>query len=160
MICLRRSRNSAFRGLQAGDRWCLCAQRWQEALEANQAPRVVLRATHEGALSYCALADLKRSPWICPDSTPHLDFICGRMIQISGPLVCAIFDGMDVRDSRVHNYPPRWNAAPSQDLLVIRRNHQDRRRCRSILLRWGLYPVLVRGSEKAAASRSTPSAKP
>ncbi|MGA7024413.1 MAG: DUF2237 family protein [Pseudolabrys sp.] len=30
------------------------APRWQEALEANQAPRVVLRATHEAALSYCA----------------------------------------------------------------------------------------------------------
>ena len=34
--------------------------RWQEALEANNAPRVVLRATHEGALSYCKLADLTR----------------------------------------------------------------------------------------------------
>ena len=33
---------------------------WQEAFEANQAPRVVLRATHEGALTYCSLADLKR----------------------------------------------------------------------------------------------------
>jgi hypothetical protein len=31
---------------------------------------------------------------------------------------------MDVHDSRVHNYPPRWNGAPSQELLVIRRNHQ------------------------------------
>jgi hypothetical protein len=31
---------------------------------------------------------------------------------------------MNVRDSRVHNYPPRWNGAPSQDLLVIRRNHK------------------------------------
>jgi uncharacterized protein (DUF2237 family) len=49
-----------FPGLKPGDRWCLCAPRWQEALEANQAPRVVLRATHEAALSYCALADLKR----------------------------------------------------------------------------------------------------
>jgi len=49
-----------FRGLKAGDRWCLCAPRWQEAFEAGQAPRVVLRATHEGALDYCALADLKR----------------------------------------------------------------------------------------------------
>ena len=47
-------------GLQPGDRWCLSAPRWQEALEANSAPRVVLRATHEGALDYCALADLKR----------------------------------------------------------------------------------------------------
>ncbi len=49
-----------FTGLQPGDRWCLCAPRWQEAFEANQAPRVVLRATHEGALEYCSLADLKR----------------------------------------------------------------------------------------------------
>jgi uncharacterized protein len=51
---------AGFAGLKDGDRWCLCAPRWQEALEANRAPRVVLRATHEGALAYCALADLKR----------------------------------------------------------------------------------------------------
>jgi uncharacterized protein (DUF2237 family) len=49
-----------FAGLKAGDRWCLCAPRWQEAFEAGQAPRVVLGATHQGALDYCALADLKR----------------------------------------------------------------------------------------------------
>jgi uncharacterized protein (DUF2237 family) len=49
-----------FAGLKPGDRWCLCAPRWQEALDAGKAPRVVLRATHEGALEYCALADLKK----------------------------------------------------------------------------------------------------
>src|SRR5262245_8837683 len=49
-----------FRGLKPGDRWCLCAPRWQEAFEAGQAPRVALRATHEGALDHCSLADLKR----------------------------------------------------------------------------------------------------
>ena len=49
-----------FRGLNPGDRWCLCAPRWQEALAAGQAPRVVLRATHQGALDHCSLADLKR----------------------------------------------------------------------------------------------------
>ncbi len=49
-----------FGGLKAGDRWCLCAPRWQEAFEAGQAPRVALRATHEGALEHCSLADLKR----------------------------------------------------------------------------------------------------
>jgi len=53
--------NYGFPGLKPGDRWCLCAPRWQEAFEAGQAPRVVLRATHEGALSFCSLADLKRS---------------------------------------------------------------------------------------------------
>jgi uncharacterized protein len=50
----------AFPGLKPGDRWCLCAPRWQEAFDAGHAPRVVLRATHEGALSYCSLADLKQ----------------------------------------------------------------------------------------------------
>ena len=49
-----------FKGLKPGDRWCLCAPRWQEAFKAGQAPRVILRATHQGALSYCSLADLKR----------------------------------------------------------------------------------------------------
>ena len=49
-----------FPGLKPGDRWCLCAPRWQEAFASGQAPRVVLRATHEGALDYCRLADLKR----------------------------------------------------------------------------------------------------
>jgi hypothetical protein len=50
----------AFPGLRPGDRWCLCAPRWQEALEAGMAPLVVLEATHEGALQYCDLGDLKR----------------------------------------------------------------------------------------------------
>lgn len=48
-----------FSGLKPGDRWCLCAPRWQEALEAGKAPKVVLQSTHEGALAYCTLADLK-----------------------------------------------------------------------------------------------------
>ena len=47
-----------FPGLKPGDRWCLCAPRWQEAFEASQAPRVALRATHEGALAHCSLANL------------------------------------------------------------------------------------------------------
>jgi uncharacterized protein (DUF2237 family) len=49
-----------FPGLKPDDRWCLCAPRWQEALEAGRAPRVVLRATHQGALAFCSLEDLKR----------------------------------------------------------------------------------------------------
>ncbi len=46
---------------------------------------------------------------------------------------------MDPRDTRVHNYPPRWNAAPSQELLVIRRNHQTGEVSLGPL-RWGLIP--------------------
>ncbi len=49
-----------FRGLKPGDRWCLCAPRWQEAYAAGMAPKVVLTATHEGALEHATLADLKR----------------------------------------------------------------------------------------------------
>ena len=49
-----------FPGLKPGDRWCLCAPRWQEALEAGAAPRVHLGATHAAALAYCTLADLQR----------------------------------------------------------------------------------------------------
>ena len=49
-----------FPGLKPGDRWCLCAPRWQEALQAGRAPKVLLAATHEGALEYTTLADLKR----------------------------------------------------------------------------------------------------
>ncbi|MBV9974309.1 MAG: DUF2237 domain-containing protein [Hyphomicrobiales bacterium] len=49
-----------FPGLKPGDRWCLCAPRWQEALAAGKAPRVALLATEAGALEHCELADLKR----------------------------------------------------------------------------------------------------
>ncbi|MBK5938902.1 DUF2237 family protein [Halochromatium roseum] len=49
-----------FPGLKPGDRWCLCAARWQEAFEAGCAPRVALRGTHERALEVCDLGDLKR----------------------------------------------------------------------------------------------------
>ncbi len=49
-----------FAGLKPGDRWCLCAARWKEALDAGRAPLVVLTATHERALEICDLAALKR----------------------------------------------------------------------------------------------------
>jgi uncharacterized protein len=48
-----------FPGLKPGDRWCLCATRWRETLEAGVAPPVVLAATHEAALRYVSLEDLK-----------------------------------------------------------------------------------------------------
>jgi uncharacterized protein (DUF2237 family) len=49
-----------FPGLDPGDKWCLCALRWKEALDAGVAPPVVLAATHEKALEFVSLADLKR----------------------------------------------------------------------------------------------------
>ncbi len=50
----------AFPGLNPGDRWCLVAARWVEALEAGVAPRIALLATHESVLEYTDLATLKR----------------------------------------------------------------------------------------------------
>jgi uncharacterized protein (DUF2237 family) len=49
-----------FPGLKPGDQWCLCAPRWAEALAAGKAPQVVLNATHQNALQYCTLEDLRR----------------------------------------------------------------------------------------------------
>jgi hypothetical protein len=49
-----------FPGLKPGDKWCLCAARWKEALDAGVAPPVVLAATHEKALEFVSLDDLKR----------------------------------------------------------------------------------------------------
>ena len=49
----------SFPGLKAGDKWCLVAMRWQQAFEAGMAPQVVLRATHESALQFVDLEDLK-----------------------------------------------------------------------------------------------------
>ena len=48
-----------FAGLRPGDRWCLCAPRWKEALDAGAAPRVVLEATHEEVLAIAPLGVLK-----------------------------------------------------------------------------------------------------
>lgn len=49
-----------FAGLEAGDRWCLCALRWKEAFEAGCAPQVVLEATHISTLEFIDLEDLKK----------------------------------------------------------------------------------------------------
>ncbi|WP_347239501.1 DUF2237 domain-containing protein [Microcoleus sp. FACHB-68] len=50
-----------FPGLKPGDRWCLCASRWKEALDAGVAPPVVLPATHASALEYASLNELKQN---------------------------------------------------------------------------------------------------
>ncbi|MBN3951822.1 MAG: DUF2237 domain-containing protein [Nostoc sp.] len=49
-----------FPGLKLGDRWCLCASRWQEALDAGVAPPVILSATHARALEVVSLDELKK----------------------------------------------------------------------------------------------------
>ena len=49
-----------FAGLKPGDRWCLCASRWKEALDDKVAPQVVLEATHAVTLHVVPLAELKK----------------------------------------------------------------------------------------------------
>ena len=49
----------SFPGLKPGDQWCLCASRWKEAYDDGVAPKVVLEATHEKALKYATLDQLK-----------------------------------------------------------------------------------------------------
>ena len=48
-----------FAGLKNGDRWCLCALRWKEAFEAGVAPKVILESTHQKALQFVTLEQLK-----------------------------------------------------------------------------------------------------
>ena len=49
-----------FKGLKPGDRWCLCATRWAEALAAGVAPPVVLESTHASALRFVTMAQLEK----------------------------------------------------------------------------------------------------
>ena len=53
-----------FKGLVAGDRWCLCATRWAEALAAGVAPPVVLESTHASALKFVTLEQLEKHRFI------------------------------------------------------------------------------------------------
>jgi len=65
--------------------------------------------------------------------------MCGRVVQSYEPLRLAIVEGLNVRDSRMGKIVPRYNAAPSQELLVIRENHKTGERSLD-LLKWGLIP--------------------
>ena len=65
--------------------------------------------------------------------------MCGRVIQSSAPIRLAIVEGIDVSDSGTRKVPPRYNAAPSQELLVIRQDHKTGKRSLD-LIKWGLIP--------------------
>jgi uncharacterized protein (DUF2237 family) len=49
-----------FKGLVAGDNWCLCVSRWMEAYHAQVAPPVILKATHIQTLQHISLAELEK----------------------------------------------------------------------------------------------------
>lgn len=53
-----------FQGLKPGDRWCLCVNRWREALEAGVAPPVVLESTHANALHVVTLETLEKHRFV------------------------------------------------------------------------------------------------
>ena len=59
-----------FAGLKEGDRWCLCANRWAQALAAGVAPQVVLESTHAKALEFVSLAALQQHAYV-QSSTAH-----------------------------------------------------------------------------------------
>ena len=48
-----------FAGLKAGDQWCLCAARWEQARQAGHAPKIRLASTNQASLAVCNLDDLK-----------------------------------------------------------------------------------------------------
>jgi uncharacterized protein (DUF2237 family) len=60
-----------FAGLKPGDRWCLCALRWKEALEAGMAPQVIMASTHYKVLEVVSLAQLKAHAWVPRETGSH-----------------------------------------------------------------------------------------
>jgi len=65
--------------------------------------------------------------------------MCGRFVQASAPRSLALVKDVQLPDSRLSNWPPRYNGAPSQDFLLIRQNEKSGTRSLD-LLRWGLIP--------------------
>ena len=75
--------------------------------------------------------------------------MCGRVVQASGPdlLGLRIVNSFEGRDRRGGNVPPRYNAAPSQELFAIRRNRDTGERTLD-LLKWGLIPYWMKQKPK------------
>ena len=71
--------------------------------------------------------------------------MCGRFVQLTPPAALAALFGVDPAHAPLPNVPPRYNAAPTQDLMVVRRNPETGRRHLD-LLRWGLVPSFARDS--------------
>ena len=60
-----------FPGLKVGDRWCLCASRWKEAFDAGVAPPLVLESTHDKALKFATLEQLKAHEYKTSENNPR-----------------------------------------------------------------------------------------
>lgn len=75
-----------FPGLKEGDKWCLCASRWAQALSANVAPKIYLSATHERTLQFATLAQLMAHvrAWLLHDILSRRGF-CARINDYFSP---------------------------------------------------------------------------
>src|SRR5262249_38829891 len=102
----------------------------QKKIRPCSACRLILRAIPRSGRAGC----VQRAMGLHALTDDYIQAMCGE----SYPEQRAT-SVMNVRDSRVHNYPPRWNGAPSQELLVIRRNHKTGEISLDPL-RWGLIP--------------------
>lgn len=69
--------------------------------------------------------------------------MCGRFVQLTPPAALAALFGVDPTLAPLPNVPPRYNAAPTQNLMVVRRNPETGRRHLD-LLRWGLVPSFAK----------------
>src|SRR5215218_3713408 len=83
--------------------------------------------------------------------------MCGRVVQASGPdlLGLRIVNSFEGRDRRGGNLPPRYNAAPSQELWVIRQHPETGERTLD-LLKWGLIPYWMKAKPKPPPSNAKP----
>src|SRR3954471_20983074 len=81
--------------------------------------------------------------------------MCGRVVQASGPALLGlrIVNSFEGRDRRGGNLPPRYNAAPSQELWVTRQHPETGERSLD-LLKWGLIPYWMKA--KPSRRRSMP----
>lgn len=75
--------------------------------------------------------------------------MCGRFVQHQAPIAYAEQFGVDPLAAPLPNAPPRYNAAPTRDLMVVRRHPQTGQRHLS-LLRWGLVPSFSRDASAGA----------
>lgn len=71
-----------FPGLNAGDLWCLCAQRWVQAYQAGMAPKLFLQSTHEKTLSYVPLEILRNYAIDKDDADKVLDELNGQRAKL------------------------------------------------------------------------------
>jgi putative SOS response-associated peptidase YedK len=69
--------------------------------------------------------------------------MCGRVIQSSSPLRLSIVDGLEAKDDRLNGFRSRYNAAPSQNLLVIADDNETGTPSLE-LMRWGLIPCWMK----------------